>query len=325
MSGLGLLFSGCTPFARQKVASLPDLALVYAMPRDGAETAWLARYTARGKPLGPHRRLGPLGLIAEYQIISGAGPLLAVTTGKTLWLFPRSQGAVRQIPAPPQRTILSVRWMERTLYAVIEDAATRQVDVNRLAGGRWVEVLGLPRGLTALWPSTAWGPAVSVMGPRSVQWFSLKGPSHSPRVVGIRPQGSVGFTARAALIPFTAATNQFGVVHLGLDGGSRLVSPSPRLAPLQVTDTRPLWAATVLGMEPYAKSTGTFNPKRLVPWPGRMSTTIRLVGSGPWVLALDGSARGYWFDVKTGRFGPRFGLTPPPGGIARGVAPVPRR
>lgn len=301
-------------------AAPAGLLMFYARPVSGTrETLWVRPYSASGKPRAKPVNLGQLGLVAEAGIVSVSGPKVYVTLGHSLVVLQHGR-VVARWAVPVGDSLLSVRVLHQRVYGVMENLNGSRVNIDMWRHRRWRTVASkIPLGITTLEAGLGGAPWALVSDPRRAWLISLE---WSERIqVDHVPQGTVGFSGRRGLVPFTSGASGFDMAEVNLSHGSlrTLRFRSVNHAILVMADTIPSWGTSVKGMVPYRR--GHFLWSKLVPWPGTLATTPVLVGRGaPWILVLDGPSQGYWFNVDSGTFGPRFQMNAPWRAVVRAIS-----
>lgn len=312
--GAGLIVGCGTTLSHQVSPLQGKLYLIYALPNTNrGETLWERSYTASGHPVSGPVRLGRLGLIAQSQIATGTSHGIAVTTGHRVVSI-QNRLMRRIVTVPPGQTVLSIRFVQNRLYAVVENVTNNRVTVDRVSRGHSLHTVwaGLPLGITSIWVGPHQYPFVSIMRPFSALIEQIAPIKRSyPWLSQVAPQGTVGFSRSSPIVPFSEGRNGFGVKKIGRISTQTIRFSSVYQAAIEVTDTQPLWGLSPTGMVPYSVSRSRFLWSRLKSWPRPLKTTATMAGRGPWIVILDGPSQGFWFNVVSGHFGPSFQIKAP--------------
>ncbi|NMP23007.1 hypothetical protein [Sulfobacillus harzensis] len=295
-------------------APLPRLWIFYARSRGNQEILYGREYTAKGKPLEPALKIGPLGLVQQVQVASpGVKHSVWVTLGGAVVALDGHRVATRR-PAPDGWTILSVRDISGRLYAIAENVRRNRVSAMIWRQNGWVTLASrLPLAITTLETGSGHSLWALSASPHEAQLIPIGG--RPGRVIAsVAPQGTVGFSGGHPVLPYATGSNGFGYWT-----GRRHRFRSVYQAAISVTDTTPLWGLGVNGMVPYRQN--RFDWRDAVRWPTRQQTTPTVIaGSGPWVAVLDGFSQGEWFNIQTGRFGPSFQIKTPWWAVVRAAS-----
>ncbi len=316
--GLAILAASLWGFYPRSPSSktLPTLWIFYARTAGRGEILYARNYSARGQPMGAPLRLGRLGLVAENEVaFPGTHGWEWVTTGGAV-LGIRSGRVRDRLPAPPKTTILCIADISGALDGVVESRAGNHIAVDRWDGRSWRTLAtSLPVGITTLEEGLQGSLWALIADPTQVWLKEVRPRSELVHVARVEPQGTVGFSWRGPVLPYTRGLKAFGYWRDGLHRFGSVYQ-----AAVSVTDTEPLWGVGVAGMIPFAA--GQFQNPRTVRWPHRQITTPEVLngGNSAWVAVLDGFSQGTWFNVRTGRFGPDFQIKTPWWAVVRAAS-----
>ena len=293
----------------------PHLWVFYARVTGGREILYGRQYSPSGKALGPSVRIGRLGLVQQVEVATpGVHHSVWVTLGHEVDALQGRHVVVTRL-SPKNRTVLSVKDVAGSLYAVVENPAATTLSIDIWHHQGWHPLRsGLPLGITSL----VTGPAHSLWAlsalPDEAVLTEIVGGHQVTASPPFQPQGTVGFAEGRPVLPYAFGSNGFGYWT-----GTRHIFYSVYQAAISVTDTTPLWGLSVRGMVPFRR--GQFDWADIVSWPQKQATTPTVIdGSGPWVAVLDGFSQGEWFNIETGKFGPAFQIKTPWWAVVRAAS-----
>lgn len=290
----------------------------------GHEDLMLGRYSDRGQQQGSLVNLGPLGLVAQTQILASHNNTLWATTGFDVKQIILGQ-PVRSIwKAPHGSTILSVDYLQGHLWAVVERIGGHHVDVYAQRAGRFVLVTKCPLAITTLYPAPKGRIAILSVWPHKARG-SLWGRHGMITAWTLHQavQGSMAVGMHYAYLPFAKGMRQFGLATFPLGLAEKRSAHLFRhisQAIIQVIPSYPVYGLTVRGVERISSMSIHWGHVRNWPHP-LQSTVTSALGPFGWSMILDGPSQGLWFNVHTHRFGPAFRCVAPPNMFPRAVEP----
>lgn len=295
----GLIFLGAAVgwwrTAAEGTGPRAAVVLLEARPAGGRFGLSVSWWTANGRRLRQVSLGNAVGMLAPWEslavwrrsaVVAAVDRLVTVAAGGRVRSWPSPDGAVLEVFAARGRLwVLTARrggssrlWRFDGRFRPV--AAVPAGLVRFVPGDRhpWI-LLVRPRDTRLWWPglrpvtiaAPAEGQATAAVGSRT--WV--------PVLVGDRPGLWMGSGDRG---------------HIAVEGFERGV--------LAVSATRPAWGFGVQGAVPLGASGPRWGALRA--WPGPLAGPVTPVGTGPRVLVMDGPARGFWFDPRTGRFGGAF-------------------
>lgn len=317
-----LLATGCGP-----VSSTGPAGLAVAFARhaaSGQEDLLVGRFTAQGNPQGSMANLGPLGLVAQAQIMTSDGPDLWVTTGHEVVRIKNPAHPRVVLHAPSGTTVLSLAYLWGHLWLAAEGIHSHRVRIYEDAGRLRLRA-ETPLAITTLVPGPPGSVAVLSASPHHATVTLLLGQNRRTWVVDGVPQGTLAFGKGWGYLPVTHGLRGFGMAQMPARGSQTVrqsTYSSVWHAVIAVVPSSPPYGITVNGLIPLQR--GQWNWKGLQAWPRPLQATITSDGTGNgWVLIVDGPSQGYWFNAARGRFGESFTVQAPPGAFPREVVPWP--
>lgn len=269
--------------------------MVGARPAGARWRLVVSWWTAGGRRLAAAPVPGTVGLLAPWQSLAvwhGRAMVAAVDR-----LAAVSPGGAVQAWASPGGALLEVFAAHGVLWLL----TARRDGSSRLwrFDGRFHPVAAVPSGLVRFIPGTPHPWMLLIRPARTLVWW----PGTRPLTIAAPAEGAAtAVVADRTWVPVVVGARPALWTSDGRRGRIQLESFAEGV--LAVSASRPAWGFGVPGAVPL----GPGGPRwaALRKWPGPLAGPIAPVGTGPRILVMDGPARGYWFDPRTGRFGGTF-------------------
>ncbi len=319
-----LTLAGCGSLPNQ--AQLPGMAVLFAQQGQyGRENLVVARYNAHGQRQGKWISVGPLGLVAQTEIMASHAGTLWITTGHSVKQITQDYHVKTLWSSPKNSAILSVAYVEGHLWVAVERIGGRFVDIYLQQHGHFADVLRGPLAITTLYPAFH---ALGILRvwPNRAQ-VELWRPHKAPKELTVHaiPQGTMVLTKTTGYLPITAGLNKFGIATMALGSGKMVPHLSfyhrTKEAIIEVIPSNPPYGMTVQGVVPLSRSPSSRTVLRKWPHPLAATVTTAIESPASWMIILDGPSQGLWFNPRLDRFGPAFHVVAPQGEFPRAVVP----